>query len=127
MINKLYNILFYQQECIINRSFDNVYKYSESSLQTAVYEVGPISVSIDASHWSFQVYSSGLYYEPACSDTVLDHSVLVVGYDSSDLLNDYWIVKNSWGTGWGQEGYIWMARNANNNCGIASDATYPEV
>jgi len=92
---------------------------SESSLATGI-NVGPVSVAIDASKNSFQLYKSGTYYEATCSSTNLDHGVLAVGYDT-----DYYIVKNSWGTGWGQAGYINMSRNRNNNCGIATSAAYP--
>jgi len=100
---------------------------SESALVTAI-GVTPVSVAIDASHNSFQLYKTGIYYEPACSSSRLDHGVLAVGYGSTGATNgDYYIVKNSWGTSWGQAGYIQMARNRSNNCGIATQAAYPIV
>jgi len=106
-------------------SFKNVAARSESSLQTAV-NAAPVSVAIDASHNSFQLYKSGVYYESACSASNLDHGVLAIGYGTDDASGkDYWIVKNSWGTSWGMAGYINMARNQNNNCGIATQASWP--
>jgi len=96
---------------------------SESALLTAL-NTQPVSVAIDASHNSFQLYKSGTYYETACSSSRLDHGVLAIGY-GSDSTGDYFLVKNSWGTSWGISGYIQMARGRSNNCGIATQAAYP--
>ena len=99
----------------------------EAGLMKAVATVGPISVAIDASQSDFHFYKDGVYYNADCSTTLLDHAVLVVGYGTTTNGTDYWIVKNSWAETWGNKGYIWMARNRNNMCGIATQPTYPVV
>ncbi|XP_042912158.1 cathepsin L-like peptidase [Parasteatoda tepidariorum] len=106
--------------------FVNIPSGDENALKNAVATVGPVSVCIDAAHNSFQSYKNGIYSEPQCSTDQLDHAVLAVGYGSEDG-EDYWLVKNSWGTTWGIQGYIKMSRNNNNQCGIATKASYPLV
>jgi len=103
----------------------NVTMGDEAALQLASSQ-NVISVGIDASSFWFQLYSSGVFNDKSCKKGYdeLDHGVTVVGY-GTDSGKDYWIVKNSWGGSWGQEGYIWMTRNGDNQCGIATDATYP--
>ena len=107
-------------------SFHDIPSGSESDLLTAVYTT-PTSVAIDASQQSFQFYSGGVYNEPACSSTQLDHGVLAIGFGMYQGTTAYWLVKNSWGTSWGLAGYIMMSRNLNNQCGIATAASYPIV
>ncbi|XP_043710884.1 low-temperature-induced cysteine proteinase [Telopea speciosissima] len=97
---------------------------SEEQLLQAVASQ-PVSVGICGSERAFQLYSKGIFTGP-CS-TSLDHAVLIVGYGSENGVN-YWIVKNSWGTGWGMNGYIHMVRNSGNTqgvCGINMLASYP--
>ncbi|XP_023219414.1 cathepsin L1-like [Centruroides sculpturatus] len=98
---------------------------NEDDLKKAVATVGPISVAIHADN-KFMHYKSGIYDDPHCKARDFNHGVLVVGYGSKDG-KDYWIVKNSWGKDWGMEGYILMARNKNDQCGIAKFASYPIV
>ncbi|KAF5474531.1 hypothetical protein F2P56_006422 [Juglans regia] len=100
---------------------------SDSALLCATVQQ-PISVGIDGSAIDFQLYTSGIYDGDCSSDPDdIDHAVLIVGYGSEDG-EDYWIVKNSWGTDWGIEGYIYIRRDTNLTygvCAINAMASYP--
>ncbi|XP_061573544.1 cathepsin S-like [Cololabis saira] len=95
----------------------------EGALKAALATVGPISVAIDARRPRFAFYRSGVYDDSSCTQKV-NHGVLAVGYGTLNG-QDYWLVKNSWGSRFGDQGYIRMARNKNDQCGIALYGCYP--
>lgn len=106
------------------RDYRFIPRGDEQALADAVATVGPITVGIDADHASFMFYSSGIYEEPSCNPNNLSHAVLLVGYGSEGG-QDYWIIKNSWGSGWGEGGFMRIIRDGRNACGLASYALYP--
>jgi KDEL-tailed cysteine endopeptidase len=87
--------------------------------------IGPATVRIDASDKSFKHYTHGVYN--TCGTNV-DHAVVIVGYGSTSTGMDYWIVKNSWGTSWGEKGYMLIERDMTSYhgvCGINWWGSYP--
>lgn len=110
-------------------SYKNVTQNNETSLMRAVAQQ-PVSVAIQANLPSFQFYSKGIYNDSQCSGE-LDHGVLVVGYGKDDNNVSYWLIKNSWGPNWGENGYIKMLRNLPNSsigmCGVAMEPTFPLI
>jgi len=106
-------------------SYADVPQNQEAQLIAAVTRQ-PVSVAIEADQSQFQFYKSGVFKD-ACG-TQLDHGVLAVGYGTTGG-QDYWIVKNSWGTSWGMSGYILMAQHvgATGICGINMMSSYPSA
>ncbi|OWM82796.1 hypothetical protein CDL15_Pgr008677 [Punica granatum] len=100
---------------------------TDSALFCAVVQQ-PVSVGMDGSAMDFQLYTGGIY-AGSCSDDPddIDHAVLIVGYASEGDEN-YWIVKNSWGTDWGMDGYFYLLRNTSlpfGQCAVNAMASYP--
>jgi len=102
------------------KGFVDVPPGNEQALQAAVAKQ-PVSVAIQAKG-VFQLYKRGIIDSPACGQK-LDHGVVVVGYGAEDG-KDFWKVKNSWGSNWGEDGYVRIARGTN-MCGIAMRSSYP--
>lgn len=88
---------------------------NEDAMVTALNEYGPLSVGVDATFWSF--YTSGIY-DSFCSSSTLNHGVALIGYGTQGTTN-YWIIRNSWGSSWGESGYMRIVRGKN-KCGINS-------
>jgi C1A family cysteine protease len=107
--------------------YEKVPTNNESALLIAAANQ-PVSVTIEAAGNDFMFYSGGVF--TGLCGTDLDHAVAVVGYGKTNDGMKYWLVKNSWGTSWGEEGYIRMQRDVEAKeglCGIAMDASYPIV
>nr|GMC56163.1 low-temperature-induced cysteine proteinase-like [Ipomoea batatas] len=119
---------FYRQNNAKAVSIDGygyVLEDDEEELGWAVLRHGPISVALNGDAYDFQLYESGIYSGPC--GTGLENSMTIVGYGSENGV-DYWIVKNSWGERWGEEGYMRIQRNVADKsglCGIAMEGSYP--
>jgi C1A family cysteine protease len=105
-------------------TYTDVTPESESQVKAALAQQ-PISIAIEADKLVFQLYTSGVFDSTSCG-TSLDHAVALVGY-GSDAGQDYFILRNSWGTTWGESGYMRIADTGNGAgiCGFQLEPTYP--
>ena len=113
-------------------------RWDEAALRQAVATIGPVAVTVDASVREFQFYSSGIFALPSCRRYHVSHGMLLVGYDmaeesatnpdkgSAKTTPSYWILKNSLGDGWGEEGFMKLVAGRN-QCGISSLASFAVV
>ena len=109
-------------------NFIDVASNSDYAMMTAL-NLQPVAVAIEADQKDFQLYSSGVF--TAACGTNLDHGVVLVGYGTLNE-SDYYILRNSWGTSWGVNGYMYLGRGANYNqgkgqCGVLGEGSYPLV
>lgn len=106
----------------------NINSGEQLSMQEVVNRQ-PISIAIEADTDIFQFYSEGVITGEECGQN-LDHAVGIVGYGTQDGI-DYWIVRNSWGEGWGNNGYVYIQKDNSNNstgvCGIGMASTFPST
>ncbi|CAD7697511.1 unnamed protein product [Ostreobium quekettii] len=127
-----YKYLGHDEQCNLKKEseryvtidgYADVAKSEDAVLKAAAQQ--PISIAIDSGSRSFMLYGGGIYDEPC--GTSLDHGVLAVGYNlTADT--PYWIIKNSWGPDWGEDGYIRFKHGLNDGqgqCGMALAASYP--
>ncbi|XP_015786312.1 cathepsin L1 [Tetranychus urticae] len=104
------------------RTIGFVTPLDETELALAVKEIGPIAVAIDGSSPYLTFYWEGIYDDDTCTNQV-NHAVTLVGFGTDSNGIDYWIVKNSWGADWGDNGYFKMRRGVN-MCGVAEMPMY---
>ena len=104
-------------------TYKDVTKNSSAQLKAAL-NIGPVSVGIEADRPVFHAYTGGIINSTTCG-TTMDHGVLAVGYGSENGV-DYYIVKNSWGSDWGEQGFVRIAiADGAGICGIQSQASQP--
>ncbi|XP_045481479.1 procathepsin L-like isoform X1 [Harmonia axyridis] len=113
---------FHPQYAIVNTSSWAILPArDERALEAAIAKIGPVAASINASPHTFQLYHKGVYDDISCSSNTVNHAMLIVGYTK-----DAWILKNWWGSHWGENGYMKLRRRKN-RCGVANYAAYALV
>ena len=118
----LLNMVHYRSEYLLRETLDIICEFLFLLRVITKIVIATRNYTIFILH--IIIYRSGIYNDPSCDNQGIDHAVVIVGYatDSATKL-DYWIVRNSWGTGWGQAGYIYIQRGVN-KCKIEEEISY---
>lgn len=107
--------------------YERIAEGDEKGLMVALATKGPIAVGLNVVE-ALQNYKGGIFDMPSCGrGEEINHAVLLVGYGEESNGKKYWLLKNSYGPQWGEGGYLKLARDAGNLCGIATNAAYPLV
>lgn len=115
----------YQPTSAHTKGYYNVSANNSNAMKSAL-QSGVLAVSIEADTRVFQSYRSGIFSNASCG-TSLDHATNVVGW-GSEYGQEYWIMRNSWGTSWGEQGYMRLAiQSGRGVCGIQMEPLYPAV
>lgn len=102
----------------------------EKTMAQTLVNNGPLFIGLDADSKLFMFYKSGVLSINSCPNRRqdMDHAMVVVGYGYDNALkSSYWIIKNSWGTNWGESGYLRLAKDQGNMCGISSMSYYGKL
>lgn len=113
-----------QQAAAFVKDVVNITRYDEMGMVDALANYNPVSFAYEVVA-DFMHYKDGIYTSTKCHNTtdMVNHAVLAVGY-AQENGTPYWIVKNSWGTSWGINGYFYIERGKN-MCGLAACSSYP--
>lgn len=112
----------------INTVYEYFYAGLETLLKAQIANYGPQAAAMYATD-NLNAYTGGVFVDSSCATTIKDcytvnHAVIITGYGTDPDYGDYWLVKNSWGSSWGEYGYFRIARNRNNHCNIACWVMY---
>ena len=136
MTGSSYPYVAYQKKCSYNSAsgivnaagYVDVTKNDPNAHINAIAR-GPVSAAIQATSSIFQFYKGGIISSTSCG-TSLNHAVLLIGYGADASGNKYWLLKNSWGSSWGESGYFRIARSTSSGpgiCGVLSWSSYPTL
>lgn len=95
---------------------------NDQAMEKALVDIGPIAIAMNIKYETFMRYSGGIYFEDC--EGKINHGVLLVGYGTENG-QDYWIIKNSFGDKWGENGFFRLARGKGDTCGIFQAPIYP--